>query len=452
VAYPAPENYHEFSSFELLGALWREVIPADHRLIHALVDEPARTLRGILDFAYESPEDRDDTESNVREDLVRLFNYLPTPEAVPFLVGEVRSNPSEISEELTEALVRVAAAAFDPLLALFHELEEAGEDTGEVAFLLATLGVRDPRMDDLLRRIEESDPEEAGFLRGIADGERGPLELYDIWKEYPEIDEPYLNHLPEEVVYELLESKWPSQRIWAAHALEGEEIPEEVDGTLEAMLEDADQPLAVRCAVAVLVAPRAKSEVHDEVVRTGYQEEATRPDALKAMYLTFDETYGSYMAQHLEDKNERVRYEALTGAGFLNVRSELGRVENLLKDPDWREDALFTYAMLAPGGNSAWEIRKLLERIREVAGGLGEEDEDIVKSALDTRLQRQGRDPVFFPDTDFAEVDDPFGPGDETEDADFFDEPIEPVRSEKVGRNAPCPCGSGKKYKKCCGK
>ena len=22
----------------------------------------------------------------------------------------------------------------------------------------------------------------------------------------------------------------------------------------------------------------------------------------------------------------------------------------------------------------------------------------------------------------------------------------------KIGRNAPCPCGSGKKYKKCCGK
>ncbi len=25
------------------------------------------------------------------------------------------------------------------------------------------------------------------------------------------------------------------------------------------------------------------------------------------------------------------------------------------------------------------------------------------------------------------------------------------VRQEKVGRNAPCPCGSGRKYKKCCG-
>jgi hypothetical protein len=26
-----------------------------------------------------------------------------------------------------------------------------------------------------------------------------------------------------------------------------------------------------------------------------------------------------------------------------------------------------------------------------------------------------------------------------------------PVKSEKIGRNDPCPCGSGQKYKKCCG-
>ena len=29
--------------------------------------------------------------------------------------------------------------------------------------------------------------------------------------------------------------------------------------------------------------------------------------------------------------------------------------------------------------------------------------------------------------------------------------PIKPVQSAKIGRNAPCPCGSGKKFKKCCG-
>ena len=28
----------------------------------------------------------------------------------------------------------------------------------------------------------------------------------------------------------------------------------------------------------------------------------------------------------------------------------------------------------------------------------------------------------------------------------------EPKKSTKVGRNDPCPCGSGKKYKQCCGK
>lgn len=26
-----------------------------------------------------------------------------------------------------------------------------------------------------------------------------------------------------------------------------------------------------------------------------------------------------------------------------------------------------------------------------------------------------------------------------------------PIHSPKIGRNSPCPCGSGKKYKRCCG-
>lgn len=37
-----------------------------------------------------------------------------------------------------------------------------------------------------------------------------------------------------------------------------------------------------------------------------------------------------------------------------------------------------------------------------------------------------------------------------------YDQPAQPqtyVRSQpKVGRNDPCPCGSGRKYKRCCGK
>ena len=39
------------------------------------------------------------------------------------------------------------------------------------------------------------------------------------------------------------------------------------------------------------------------------------------------------------------------------------------------------------------------------------------------------------------------------EDEEPLPPPVEPIHADKnVGRNDPCPCGSGKKYKKCCGK
>lgn len=63
-----------------------------------------------------------------------------------------------------------------------------------------------------------------------------------------------------------------------------------------------------------------------------------------------------------------------------------------------------------------------------------------------------------------ARCRDKDGPGIHHERSDFIREegrwvfdgatfnPKAPTRRvEKVGRNEPCPCGSGKKYKKCCG-
>ncbi len=39
------------------------------------------------------------------------------------------------------------------------------------------------------------------------------------------------------------------------------------------------------------------------------------------------------------------------------------------------------------------------------------------------------------------------------EDEDPLPPPVEPIQSDqKPGRNDPCNCGSGKKYKQCCGK
>jgi uncharacterized protein YecA (UPF0149 family) len=35
---------------------------------------------------------------------------------------------------------------------------------------------------------------------------------------------------------------------------------------------------------------------------------------------------------------------------------------------------------------------------------------------------------------------------------DYYEPPRPVVSPPKIGRNEPCPCGSGKKFKKCCGK
>jgi uncharacterized protein YecA (UPF0149 family) len=38
------------------------------------------------------------------------------------------------------------------------------------------------------------------------------------------------------------------------------------------------------------------------------------------------------------------------------------------------------------------------------------------------------------------------------DDESYFRNTVPIIAEPKIGRNEPCPCGSGKKYKKCCGK
>jgi SWIM/SEC-C metal-binding protein len=47
---------------------------------------------------------------------------------------------------------------------------------------------------------------------------------------------------------------------------------------------------------------------------------------------------------------------------------------------------------------------------------------------------------------------DPEKPEDITDLEILLNTPKATTVEKKVGRNEPCPCGSGKKYKKCCGK
>ena len=65
---------------------------------------------------------------------------------------------------------------------------------------------------------------------------------------------------------------------------------------------------------------------------------------------------------------------------------------------------------------------------------------DVVMLALDQRLALHDFPPVFFKDDNEE---------DEEEAAPRL--AIVPPPLKTAGRNDPCPCGSGKKFKKCCG-
>lgn len=66
-------------------------------------------------------------------------------------------------------------------------------------------------------------------------------------------------------------------------------------------------------------------------------------------------------------------------------------------------------------------------------------------------------DPEMWPDDDYDPFEDD-GDKDDFSDPGYFEEDFRKDRTpfvreeKKVGRNEPCPCGSGKKYKKCCGR
>jgi preprotein translocase subunit SecA len=66
-------------------------------------------------------------------------------------------------------------------------------------------------------------------------------------------------------------------------------------------------------------------------------------------------------------------------------------------------------------------------------------DEEDVEIALRLRERRATPRPRYH-----MVPASQFGPSDESRDTDVSSRPV------KVGRNDPCPCGSGKKYKKCC--
>ena len=197
----------------------------------------------------------------------------------------------------------------------------------------------------------------------------------------------------------------------------------------------ADESASDEERSGVLSALAAHDGVDAEVERAilaFYERPVTRAKALHAMAISNDERFATYFPKHLDDPDTGICIQAMLGIGLLQLESEAPRLIPYFTNDDLREEALPCYTMCAPCEPTRAGLRRLFKKVDDLAGGLSTNEEFVVKDALNTRAANYELDAIYGPEGEA-----------------LSDEPV--VATVKVGRNDPCPCGSGKKYKKCCG-
>jgi hypothetical protein len=502
-----PTDYSPSSAYDLLKAASRGLLGLDKRLLHALVDDPSRSLPGLVRFAAE---DHADDPLDLEVELLAVFRFLKTPEALPFYLKFLRAHVEETEDDLIEGVIALGAAVLDPLVALYEELGE--EQGGEVAFILSGLGVRDERVLKILLERLEYDPTDGGMCLGLygdpaaigaiekmklevpaedaelrrelqnaideirshgADSGDAPAK-FDLFDGIPETAGPDFDALSSEDRLKLLAHESAEFRAAAAGSFFQQEFAVDVRARLLEMARaDSDAHVRARAwealagledkdvraeMVAVLVNPQAdpaerggaavaladdadKPAVHAAIIQL-YDVPEARAKAMEAMWRSFDRGFSSYFPAHLDDADEAIRRQAIFGVGYLGIGSESERLRKYFDDEDWRPDALYAWALSTPAEITRGRIKGLLRKIDRTADGLSAGETELVQLALDQRLLLHGLEPVFFPGEEEEHVHD--------EHCDHDHAPAA-APAKEVGRNDPCPCGSGKKFKKCCG-
>ena len=500
----SPSQYDSTSTYDLLQEAARGYLPLDQRVLRAILDRGEAAVPELLRFGLE---DHADDRVDLEEDLLAIFRFRKTNEALPYYLKCARTEHEDISDELVEAFAGVGAAAIEPLLALYEEIGE--EEGGEVAFLLASLRERDSRILELLQDRLDFDLGDGAFLLGLygdpaakailqdrleeiqAAGDasaaslkreieraiediENPMpaadaEAFDIWSLYPETAVPEFETLEVEERLEFLASPAAEYRARAVDSFalkeleprvrdrlfdlaQNDESPKvrascwealadslevkEVREAMQARLLEESAPLEERCGALVGLAFQGDSPDIARVMKAFYEIPAARAKALEAMRRSMELDFAKYFPKHLDDGDLEIRRQAIWGVGHLAIHSESARLRKFFEDEDLRPDALYAYSLAVPGETSLVRMPRLFHKIEELAGGLSLEESYLVKSALNDRLERHGLPHAFF--TELGE-----------EPEDVWKEP--PAGEAKAGRNDPCPCGSGKKYKKCCG-
>ena len=492
----SPEQYSTVPTHDLLCAAEQGFVGLDHRFLHAIVDDPDKSIPDLVRFGIES---RTGAREELGEDLVGIFRHLRTPRALPFLIEYLRRHHEDADIGLICALREIGAAAVEPLLDLYRQLER--EESSDAGFVLGSLGVRDPRILEALASRLEIDPVDAGHCLaaygdpaaipairsaierlGVEDWmarslefciqelEAGPRaredEPFDLWELYPEETDPRFDLLTEEQTALFLDSSDHDNRFAAVSVLSEQATPKRLWPKLLDMARHDPDPMVrgecwqaladgwdhaeIRRGLRDCLADRTASleeragalralagrEPGSTQVQSAMLEFYAQPDsraaALQAMAISQDPKFARYFRERLGDPDHNVCAQAIFGIAALDMESDAPRLVPFFNAEDLRAEALPAYAMSASSEPSRAGLRRLFKKIDDLAGGLSLDEEAAVKEALNARAERDELGPVF---------------GEEGEP--LLDAPVAvPV---KVGRNDPCPCGSGKKYKKCCG-
>jgi HEAT repeat protein len=249
-------QYANASVHDLLNEAAHGRIGLDQRWLKAIVDRGPAAAKELIEFGLHCPET---ARVELTDDIVAILRYFHAPEAMPYFVEVIRRDPTEVPDDIYFALGAYGESAIEPLVKLYHEVEE--EESGDIAFALAALRPRDPRVLQILVERLEYDMEDAALALGLygdpaarpalekflAEDPENPYvkdalaeiakpapavaaeEPFDIWGAYPEVAAPDLSAMSEADRAELLEKgSNAEERRDAAYSFLGDPLPEKI--------------------------------------------------------------------------------------------------------------------------------------------------------------------------------------------------------------------------------